>query len=211
MRTSLSTPKEEEMRCYAICFMFASATIVSLNVNATERLMSKDAKGAWMTATSIEVDAAIQHILKAEPYHHLSKDPVARMELATKLVKVTEAQGVPPLFALSIIFRESDFDEKAVGALGELGLMQVAKFNVSRRDCDMGNAEGQMTCGTRMLREAYDLCGTWTGALTRYATKAGNCKSDDPSVQSKVKIRLRDWQHLSIAVQAQLYEQGSEE
>jgi soluble lytic murein transglycosylase-like protein len=199
------------MRRYAICFVFALTAMVSLNVNAAERPTSKEAKGAWMTATPTEIDAAITHILDAEPAHHLRKDAAARTELATKLVAVAEAQGVPPMFALSIVFRESSFDEKAVGKLGELGLMQVSKFNVRSRACDMSNAEGQMTCGTRMLKEAYDLCGTWTGALTRYATKAGTCKSDAPNVQSKVKLRLRDWQRLSIAVQSALYEQGSEE
>lgn len=199
------------MRRYVICFVFALTAIVSLNVNAAERPTSKEAKGAWLTATPSEIDAAIKHILKAEPAHHLSKDDDARLELATKLVQVAEAQGVPPMFALSIVFRESSFDEKAVGKLGELGLMQVAKFNVRNRGCDMSNAEGQMTCGTRMLKEAYDLCGTWGGALTRYATTSGSCKSDVHSVNTKVNLRLRDWQRLSIAVQSSLYEQGSEE
>jgi hypothetical protein len=164
-----------------------------------------------MTATPSEIDAAILHILTLEPAHHLRKDAVARTALSEKIVKVCESKGIPPLFALSIIFRESSFDEKAVGLRGELGLMQVAKGNVKRLQCGMTTTEGQIECGTRMLREAHNVCHTWGGALTRYATMSGSCTSDNPSTQSKVKLRLRDWQKLSIAVQSELYEQGSEE
>lgn len=195
------------MKGYAICSVFTLTTLMSVNVNAVERLMSKEAKNAWMTATATEVDAAIVYILRTEPYHHLIKDPTARMKLATKLVEVSDSQGVPPMFALSIVFRESNFDEKAVGKLGEIGLMQVGKWNVRRNNCDMSNAEGQILCGTRMLKDAFDICKTWGGALTRYATTTGQCTSDMPSVQSKVNIRLRDWQRLSIAVQKALYKE----
>jgi len=200
------------MRRIVTClFMFALVAMVSLNVNAAERPTSPEAKGAWMTATPSEIDAAIYHILGREPAHHLRKNAEARMALSENIVKVSDEKGVPPLFALSIIFRESDFDEKAVGLRGELGLMQVAKGNVKRLRCDMTTTEGQIECGTRMLQDAYDVCHSWSGALTRYATTTGTCRSDDPSVQAKVKIRLRDWQKLSIAVQSTLYEQGSEE
>jgi len=200
------------MRRIVTCLcVFALTTMVSLIVNAAERPTSPEAKGAWMTATPSEIDAAIYHILAEEPAHHLRKDAVARMELSEKIVKVCNDKGVPPLFALSIIFRESDFDEKAVGLLGELGLMQVAKGNVKRLKCDMSSPEGQIECGTGMLQDAYEVCHSWGGALMRYATTTGICRSDDASIQAKIKIRLRDWQKLSIAVQSALYEQGSEE
>lgn len=187
--------------------VFALTTLTLINVNAAERPMSKEAKGAWMTATPTEVDVAITYILRTEPYHHLMKNPDARMELATKLVEVADEQGVPPLFALSIIFRESNFDEKAIGKLGEIGLMQVGKWNVKRNNCDMSNTKGQITCGTRMLKDAFDICKTWGGALTRYATTTGQCTSDMPNVTGSVNIRLRDWQRLSMAVQKQLYKE----
>jgi hypothetical protein len=62
-----------------------------------------------------------------------------------------------------------------------------------------------------MLQEAYETCRTWGGALTRYATTTGACKTEDKSVQIKINLRLKDWQRLSVAVQSDLYEQGSEE
>jgi hypothetical protein len=192
-------------------FMFALTTLMLLNVNAAERPLSKEAKGAWMTATPAEVETAIQHILETEPAHHLNKDDAARKNLADKIVEVGQAINVPPLLMLSIVFRESSFDEKAVGKLGELGLMQVAKIHVRHLECDMSDAVGQMTCGTKMLRDAFDICHTWNGALTRYATKAGQCTSDSPHVMSKVNLRMRDWQRLSIAVQSHRYEEGTEE
>jgi hypothetical protein len=96
---------------HVICCLFALMTMVSLNVNAYERPTSPEAKGAWMTATPSEIDAAIYHILELEPAHHLRKDAVARMALSEKIVKVSEEKGVPPLFALAIIFRESSFEE----------------------------------------------------------------------------------------------------
>lgn len=201
------TPKEEEMRLMLCSFLFTLSVMVSLDVNAAERPTSDEAKGAWMTATPEEIDTAIQHILEKEPGHHMRRDDAARMELAEKIVEVGEELGIPPMLVLTIVFRESDFDEKAVGKLGELGLMQVAKMHVRNRECDMSNAIGQMTCGSGMLKEAFDLCHTWKGALTRYATKSGQCKSDDPWVQSKINLRLRDWQKLSRFVQS-IYDHG---
>jgi len=192
-------------------FMFALTALMSLNVNAATRETSKEARGAWMTATAAEIDAAIRHILEQEPAHHLNKDGEARQDLAEKIVEVGKTLNVPPMLILTIVFRESSFDEKAVGKLGELGLMQVAKIHVRHMECNMTNAIGQMTCGTQMLRDAFDKCHTWNGALTRYATKKGECKSDSIHVQNKVNLRMRDWQRLSIAVQSHLYEEGTEE
>lgn len=175
------------------------------------RAESPDAKGAWMTATPEEVSVAIAEILKAEPRHHLIKDAMARMVLADQVVGVARYYDVPPLLVTTIMFRESTFDEKAVGKRGELGLMQVAKGNVARFACDMDTATGQIECGAHLLRMQFDKCGSWRGALTSYATTKGACTSDNEQVQNKVKLRLRDWQRLSRAVQAALYEQGDEE
>lgn len=198
------------MRLMLCSFLFTLSVMVSLDVNAAERPTSDEATGAWMTATPEEIDTAIQHILEKEPGHHMRRDDAARMELAEKIVEVGEELGIPPMLVLTIVFRESDFDEKAVGKLGELGLMQVAKMHVRNRECDMSNAIGQMTCGSEMLKEGFDICHTWKGALTRYATKAGQCTSDSMVVQNKIKLRLRDWQKLSKFVQS-VYDHGDVE
>ena len=198
------------MRRVVTVYLFALMTIMSLNVNA-QRATSPEAEGAWMTATPLEVEVAILHILTAEPAHHLRKDAGARMALSEEIVRICEEKEIPPLFALSIIFRESSFDEKAVGLRGEFGLMQVAKGNVKRLQCDMTTTEGQIDCGTRMLQEAYGVCHTWGGALTRYATTTGVCKHDNVQVQNKVKLRLKDWQKFSAVVNRELYDPGNED
>lgn len=186
-------------------------TVIDTPPAPDPRAESKEALGAFTTATPEEVDAAIAIILKKEPRHHLMQDTMSRMALAERIVEVADYYSVPPLLVTVIMFRESGFNEKAIGKRGELGLMQVAKGNVAKFECDMSTAVGQMQCGTHMLRMQFDKCGDWTGALTSYATTTGACRSSEPQVQSKVKLRLRDWQRLSIGVRARLYEQGDEE
>ena len=190
--------------------LFADAFVAGTVVHCAPRPTSPEATGAWLTAAPEEVESAILSILKFEPAHHLRRDAAARRHLAEQIVVVSERRQIPTFLALSIIFRESSFDERAVGARGELGLMQVAKGNVQHYQCDMTTTDGQIDCGARMLREAYDLCGTWGGALTRYATTTGQCHSDEPSVTGKINRRLRDWQRLSIAAQ-NAKAQGDEE
>lgn len=190
---------------------FAVAFLVTAAAHCQERATSREAIGAWMTATPQEVDAAIQHILRKNPRHHLLNNPVIRATYAENIVTVSDVYGVPPLLTTEIIFHESSFDEKAIGARGELGLMQVAKANVGKYGCDMSSSGGQIACGAKMLRDAFDVCGSWYGALTRYATTKGLCASPEPTVQSKVNLRLRDWQKASIAVAARMREQGDEE
>lgn len=178
---------------------------------AESRPEAPEARSAWLTASVPEVDAAIQEMLAAVPRHHLMRDDEARAAMAQTIVAQAEARGVPPLLVVRVIFLESSFDERAVGKRGELGLMQVAKRNVRIYQCDMSTADGQVACGVGMLRDGFDECGSWRGALTRYATTSGACASDDPNVTSKVNYRLRGWQHLSLAVDRRMREQGDEE
>lgn len=196
----------------ALAFLaFVAMFLLALRVRAAERPTSPEALGAWLTATPAEVDAAIQYILRKNPRHHLLENDLIRAQYAENIVTVSEAWGVPPLLTTEIIFHESSFDEKAIGARGELGLMQIAKGNVKHYQCSMDTAQAQMICGTKMLREAFDLCGSWHGALTRYATTKGECSSAEPTVQSKVNMRLRAWQRDSIAVEKRMRQQGDEE
>lgn len=190
---------------------FVGAFLMCAVANCQERPTSREALGAWMTATPQEVDAAIQHILRKNPRHHLLNNPDIRALYAENIVTVSDVYGVPPLLTTEIIFHESSFDEKAIGARGELGLMQVAKANVGKYGCEMSSSGGQIACGAKMLRDAFDVCGSWYGALTRYATTKGLCSSPEPTVQSKVNLRLRDWQKVSIAVATRMREQGDEE
>lgn len=187
------------------------SSLIAQRAAGNERPVSSEAVGAWTTATPEEVDTAIQIILAAEPGHHLMRSPADRLALAERIVEVSNQREVPPLLTTSIVFRESSFDEKAIGKRGEIGLMQVAKRNVRIYLCDMTSATGQIACGAGMLRQKYDVCGTWGGAMTSYGTTSGACKTDDVQVQNKVKMRLRDWQRYSRSVQALLYEQGAEE
>jgi soluble lytic murein transglycosylase-like protein len=196
----------------ALLVFFGVALIGFLANASPSRPLSTEATGAWLTADETEVETAILLILEANPKHRLNRDDAARKTLAAEIVAVANREGVPPLLATTIIFFESSFNEKVVGARGELGLMQVAKGNVAHYRCDMTTTATQIECGTRMLREAYDVCGrTWAGALTRYATTTGTCRSDMPSVTGSVNLRLRKWQRVSIFVGAHLYEQGAEE
>jgi hypothetical protein len=190
---------------------FAVAFLICAVSHCQVRPTSSEATGAWMTASPQEVDAGIQHILRKNPRHHLMVDYELRAAYAQDIVTISRAYDVPPLLTAEIVFHESSFDEKAIGARGELGLMQVAKGNVAFYKCDMGTAHGQIECGARMMHAAFVQCGSWYGALTRYATTKGLCASPEPTVQAKINIRLRDWQRTSIAIERAMREQGDEE
>lgn len=191
--------------------VFLGAIAVAMCARAAERPEATEARGAWTTASIPEIDAAIQFTLSPAPRHHLYRDAEARAAMAETIKDLADRIGVPPYLVVEVIFRESSFDERAIGSRGELGLMQVARRNVLDRGCDMATAAGQVECGTRLLREQFNRCGTWGGALTSYATTTGACQSEDPNVQSKVNLRLRYWQRMAQAVDRWMAQQGAEE
>lgn len=138
------------------------------------------------------VDAGISWLLRRYPHWYLSADEQGRREMAEHIVRASTEADVPAELVTVMVYRESSFRTDVKGKLGEVGLMQV--YKKAKRDCDLDSALGQLRCGTRWLRLAYDQCKTWSGAVTMYA--CGACKSENPKTQALVRSRLVQWRRL---------------
>lgn len=154
--------------------------------------------GALVIASVEQIDTAIAASVAEWPRHRMLRFPEERRAMAEAISDATIYTDVSPILLVAVVKRESSFDEKALGKLGEKGLTQMK--GVAARGCDLDTVEGQLDCSVRLLTLTHNRCGSWSGALTVYATRAGTCTSDHPNVQAAVMRRLRDWQRWSMAV-----------
>lgn len=165
---------------------------------ARARKMVDVPEGALMIATVEQIDVAIAASVKEWPRHRMLRYPEERRHMAEMILDATIYTDVSPLLLVAMIKRESSFDENALGKLGEKGLTQMK--GVAARGCDLTTPEGQLACSVRLLTQVHQRCGTWRGALTVYATRAGTCTSEHPTVQAAVNRRLLDWEKWSLVV-----------
>lgn len=172
---------------------------VPLLGHTRERKAADVPDGALQIATVEQIDVAIAASVREWPRHRMLQHPEERRHMAEMISDATIYTDVSPLLLVAMIKRESSFDEKAVGKLGELGLTQMK--GVAARGCDLTTPEGQLACSVRLLTQVHQRCGTWKGALTVYATRAGTCSSEHPTVLAAVNRRLLDWQKWSLAAQ----------
>ena len=124
-------------------------------------------------------------------------------EYEIMLIEVAEAEGIDPALFVAMAFLESSFDPKAVGAIGEQGLVQV--HGKAKRGCDLTTPRGQAECGARWLVRVSKDCGgavvldkakcfktrskgACSGGLAGYAS--GSCAASD-QVAWVVLRRLR--------------------
>jgi membrane-bound lytic murein transglycosylase MltF len=82
---------------------------------------------------------------------------------------------VDPLLVATIVSLESSWRSVAVGALGELGLMQV-HADKAKAGYDLTDADQQIQAGTRWLRTCIEVCdGDVQRGVNMYAT--GHCRA----------------------------------
>jgi hypothetical protein len=110
----------------------------------------------------------------------------------TMLVEVAESEGIDPALFIAMAFLESSFDPKAVGNIGEKGLVQV--HGKAARGCDLTTPRGQAVCGAQWLVTVSGECGgavaldrekclktgslgACSGGLSAYAS--GRCAASD--------------------------------
>jgi hypothetical protein len=147
---------------------------------------------------TIDVDKGIRFVLEASPCWGIAADDEARRGMAELIADAARAHDVPPLLLTVMAKRESSFATDAVGSLGERGVLQV--HGLAARGCDLSTASGQLACGARWLRLAYDKCGTWESAITAYA--AGYCHAPkDSSLAKLVLSRYRQWQRTLAVIE----------
>jgi soluble lytic murein transglycosylase-like protein len=140
----------------------------------------------------IDVDKGIRFVLEASPCWGLAANDTARRDMAAMIVEASKKNDVPALLLTVMAKRESSFSPDAIGsARGEVGLLQV--HGLAAKGCDLETPEGQLSCGARWLRLAYDKCGTWEQAIAAYA--AGYCVAPkDSKLFRLVFSRYRQWQ-----------------
>jgi soluble lytic murein transglycosylase-like protein len=99
---------------------------------------------------------------------YFSKSSPRKLINARKLIPVvldaSERHNVNPVLIASIISYESTWNYAAIGALGEIGLMQVNNKIVGK------DPSNQLDVGISMLKDSYARCGSVIGAISYYAT-----------------------------------------
>lgn len=103
-----------------------------------------------------------------------SAEQAGHGDLKALIRKHAAAQGVPPELAEAVVKVESNFNPRARGSAGEVGLMQI-KPSTARAIGYTGTTkalydpETNLAWGMRYLATAYDLAGGDTcGAILRY-------------------------------------------
>lgn len=157
----------------------------------------------YACGTRADNGAAVNYLLEKgnTPARDSRWENAARFE--ELLVNAAESQGIDPALFVAMAFLESSFDPKAVGKLGEKGLVQV--HGMAQRGCDLTTPEGQATCGARWLQVGVSECGghvvldkekclktaspgACSGGLSAYAS--GSCAASE-KVAWVVRRRLK--------------------
>lgn len=99
------------------------------------------------------------------------KKRAAARALVPTVVAAAHDGDVSPAIIAAIVSYESTWQPIAIGKLGEVGLMQVGHWTGAPLD----TPRAQLDAGISILRHAYAVCSTVSGALSYYAT-GESCK-----------------------------------
>lgn len=119
----------------------------------------------------------------------------AEPDLRAMVRREAEAQGLPPEVAEAVATVESGFDPKAVGGVGEIGLMQILPSTARMLGFAdplprLFDPETNARYGVRYLAEAWrltgqDICGT----VMKYRAGHGETRFSHRSVAYCVRVR----------------------
>lgn len=147
-------------------------------------------------------DASVSRIeqgilsLTALAPNHPARNELRRRELAVAVVEASRAYDLDPLLLLTWAFFESSLRPASVGALGEVGLMQL--HGAAADGCDLSTVAGQALCGAAWMRRQIDACGSLVGGLTAYAS--GSCRVRTERTRHMIDMRLKRWADLRSEV-----------
>ncbi len=82
--------------------------------------------------------------------------------------------GVPAEIAIAVAQRETNFNQEAIGAAGEVGLFQLMPGTAGDLGVNPHDIYQNIDGGVRYLREQYDRFGNWQQALQAYNAGPGN-------------------------------------
>ena len=136
---------------------------------------------------------SVLSLVEGAPNHYLN-DPDALSRYLQEVRETESESGVPASLLLAVQYLESSLKPDRIGKRGEIGIMQVHPSMTG--GCEMATRRGQMACGAAILAAAYEHCGTWEGALTRYAQRSGRCRPDTDRVKRVIDYRVRFWEGL---------------
>jgi hypothetical protein len=178
----------------AVLLLFSSPAV---GVESLESVFSNENPyDEWPNVQAANVEKAIDFLMAPNPRARIMREKPYRKNVVESLVRNARRHDVPVLLLTTVAFRESSFDDQALGALGEFGLMQVMPRWRKVLGCDFSSAAGQIDCAARMISRYKETCKSWQGALTAYATGKG-CTTG-PLTTKKIQHRIRQWKRLEV-------------
>ena len=84
------------------------------------------------------------------------------------ITSVANQFNVPPSIALAVAQKESGFNQAAVGAAGEIGVMQLMPATAAGLGVDPSDLNQNVTGGVSLLASLYQQFGNWSDALAAY-------------------------------------------
>ena len=92
----------------------------------------------------------------------------ATSNIQSLITSVANQFSVPPSIALAVAQKESGFNQNAVGAAGEIGVMQLMPATAAGLGVDPSDLTQNVTGGVSLLASLYQQFGDWSDALAAY-------------------------------------------
>jgi soluble lytic murein transglycosylase-like protein len=113
------------------------------------------------------------------------------------ITSVANQLGVPSSIALAVAQKESGFNQNAVGAAGEIGVMQLMPATAAGLGVDPTDLNQNVEGGVSLLATLYQQYGNWTQALEAYnagptAVNQGTVPSSSVSYASSILGSISD-------------------
>jgi len=127
------------------------------------------------------------------PKHALNKDAELLDQVVSNFEAAGEKYNLEPSLLAYQAYKESSFQPRAEGSLGEKGFAQahgLARKTCEAVDLDVETIEGGIHCLALLLDMGRRRCGSLLGAMNFYAS--GKCKST-VTTRAKMEGRLRAW------------------
>ena len=154
---------------------------------------------AYSTETT-DISDAIKWLVRTNHRHQMWTNIRARSKIAEWILSAAIEQRLDPYLLIGMAYHESTFRPGVIGALGEVGLIQVAKHVRLECECDgydMVVPLDQLRCGARHLRRMIDRCGSLRSGLTAYASAPPRCSEvEGDRVWMAVNIRVSKMRRL---------------
>ena len=107
-----------------------------------------------------------KHFVTTNPKKYQGKLYHKALTLVPLVLQICSDEDINPSLVAALITLESNWQIKAVEKNSSaMGLLQVKFYEV-----DLNDPRDQLETGVRMLKNAYNKCGTIEGAIAYYAT-----------------------------------------